>query len=134
MAIFPPASKEHIGAANMAGARIQPRRAKNTAKRAGAETDRQDCARWRRLIGHILQLVKASSCDPACAPDRVSYGLGMPASKRPTSEDAAIARRSLLEGLGGDKDIFEVSSRVCGPADCGCNGSDGGPLVDSGNS
>jgi hypothetical protein len=57
-------------------------------------------------------LVTASSCDPACALDQVSYGLGMPARKRPTSGDAAIARRSLLDGLGGDKDIFEVMTKL----------------------
>ena len=39
---------------------------------------------------------------------KVSYGLGMPARKRPTSEDAATARRMLLDGLAGDKEIFEV--------------------------
>jgi hypothetical protein len=60
------------------------------------------------LIDHIPQSVKASSCDPACALDRVSYGLGMPAMKQPTSEEAAIARRRLLDGLGGDEDIFEI--------------------------
>jgi hypothetical protein len=32
----------------------------------------------------------------------------MPARKRPTSEDAATARRMLLDGLAGDKDILEV--------------------------
>lgn len=32
----------------------------------------------------------------------------MPARKRPTSEDAATARRMLLDGLAGDQDIFEV--------------------------
>ena len=52
--------------------------------------------------------MKAISCDPACALERVSYGLGMPARKQPTSEGAAIARWRLLDGLGGDKDIFEV--------------------------
>ena len=36
------------------------------------------------------------------------YGLGMPARKGPTSEDAATARRMLLDGLAGGKDIFEV--------------------------
>jgi hypothetical protein len=32
----------------------------------------------------------------------------MPAPKRPTSEDAAAARRILLDGLGRDADIFEM--------------------------
>jgi hypothetical protein len=32
----------------------------------------------------------------------------MPAPKRPTAEDAASARRMLLDGLAGDQDIFEV--------------------------
>lgn len=50
----------------------------------------------------------ASSCDPAGALGPVLYGLGMPARKRPTSEDTATARRMLLDGLAGDKDIFEV--------------------------
>jgi hypothetical protein len=32
----------------------------------------------------------------------------MPAPRRPTSEDAAAARRILLDGLGRDADIFEM--------------------------
>jgi hypothetical protein len=34
----------------------------------------------------------------------------MPGRKRPTDEDAANARRALLEGLAHDADIFEVLS------------------------
>src|SRR5262249_10489804 len=45
-------------------------------------------------------------------PPRRSTGLlyrrGMPARMRPTPEDAAAARRILLDGLGRDVDIFEM--------------------------
>src|SRR6201987_5865276 len=34
----------------------------------------------------------------------------MPGRKRPTDEDAATARRALLDGLARDADIFEVLS------------------------
>jgi hypothetical protein len=36
----------------------------------------------------------------------------MPARKRPTSEDAATARRTLLEGLARDADVFELLSEL----------------------
>ena len=36
----------------------------------------------------------------------------MPCKKRPTGEDAATARRALLDGLARDADIFEVLSRL----------------------
>jgi hypothetical protein len=34
----------------------------------------------------------------------------MPARKRPTLQDAAIARRAVLDGLARDADLFEVLS------------------------
>src|ERR1700756_2200980 len=36
----------------------------------------------------------------------------MPGRKRPTDEDAATARRALLDGLARDTDIFEVLSEL----------------------
>lgn len=40
------------------------------------------------------------------------YGLGMPAKKRPTPEDAITARRILLDGLARDNDLFELMSEL----------------------
>jgi hypothetical protein len=42
----------------------------------------------------------------------VAYGLGMPARKRPTPQDAVTARRILLDGLARDADIFELVSEL----------------------
>jgi hypothetical protein len=36
----------------------------------------------------------------------------MPVTKRPTSQDAATARRILLDGLGRDADIFDIVSEL----------------------
>ena len=36
----------------------------------------------------------------------------MPARKRPTPEDTAVARRVLLDGLARDADIFELASEL----------------------
>ena len=36
----------------------------------------------------------------------------MPARKRPTPEDTAVARRVLLDGLARDADIFELVSKL----------------------
>jgi hypothetical protein len=38
----------------------------------------------------------------------MAYGLGMPARKRPTPEDAATARRIVLDGLSRDADPSEL--------------------------
>ena len=38
------------------------------------------------------------------------YRRHMPGKKRPTDQDAATARRVLLDGLARDADIFEVLS------------------------
>jgi hypothetical protein len=42
----------------------------------------------------------------------LAYGLGMPARKRPTPEDAIAARRIVLDGLAGDNDIFELMTEL----------------------
>ncbi len=42
----------------------------------------------------------------------LAYGLGMPARKRPTPQDAATARRILLDGLARDADIVELVSEL----------------------
>jgi hypothetical protein len=42
----------------------------------------------------------------------VAYGLGMPATKGPTPQDAVTARRILLDGLARDADIFELVSEL----------------------
>lgn len=41
---------------------------------------------------------------------RLAYGLGMPARKLPTPQDAATARRILLDGLAREAGIFELVS------------------------
>src|ERR1700685_127981 len=48
-----------------------------------------------------------------CSPCRqgrtvLPYGLGMPARKRPTPEDAAAARRILLDGMARDGEVSEL--------------------------
>ena len=45
-------------------------------------------------------------------PPILSYGRDMTARKRPTPEDAAAARRLLLDGLARDADIFELLSEL----------------------
>jgi hypothetical protein len=40
------------------------------------------------------------------------YGLGMPAKKRPTPQDAVTARRILLDGLARDEGIFELMTEL----------------------
>ena len=42
----------------------------------------------------------------------MAYGLGMPARKLPTPQDAAAARRMLLDGLARDADILELVSEL----------------------
>jgi hypothetical protein len=42
----------------------------------------------------------------------LAYGQGMPARKLPTPQDAATARRILLDGLVRDADIFELVSEL----------------------
>jgi hypothetical protein len=42
----------------------------------------------------------------------VAYGLGMPARKRPTPQDAVTVRRILLDGLARDADIFDLVSEL----------------------
>ncbi len=42
----------------------------------------------------------------------LAYGLGMPARKLPTPQDAATARRILLDGLGRDADIFVLVNEI----------------------
>ena len=42
----------------------------------------------------------------------MAYGLGMPARKLPTSEDAATARRIVLDGLARDADLFELVTEL----------------------
>jgi hypothetical protein len=39
----------------------------------------------------------------------VPYGLGMPARKRPTPQDAATARRILLDGMARDSEVSELA-------------------------
>ena len=45
-------------------------------------------------------------------PPILSYGRDMTARKRPTPEDAAAARRLLLDGLARDADISELLSEL----------------------
>jgi hypothetical protein len=42
----------------------------------------------------------------------MAYGLGMPARKVPTTEDAATARRIVLDGLARDTDLFELLTEL----------------------
>jgi hypothetical protein len=42
----------------------------------------------------------------------MAYGLGMPARKRPTPEDAAGARRIVLDGLARDADLSELVTEL----------------------
>ncbi|MGB6578106.1 MAG: hypothetical protein WBF34_09305, partial [Streptosporangiaceae bacterium] len=42
----------------------------------------------------------------------LTYRRNMPARKRPVAEDAAAARRVLLDGLARDADIFELVSEL----------------------
>jgi len=42
----------------------------------------------------------------------LAYGLGMPARKLPTPQDAAAARRMLLDGLARDAGIVELASEL----------------------
>ena len=42
----------------------------------------------------------------------MAYGLGMPARKVPTTEDAATARRIVLDGLARDADLFELITEL----------------------
>lgn len=42
----------------------------------------------------------------------LTYGLGMPASKRPAPRDAVTARRILIAGLSRDAGIFEIVSEL----------------------
>jgi hypothetical protein len=42
----------------------------------------------------------------------ITYGLGMPASSLPTPEDAAVARRIVLDGLARDADLFELVTEL----------------------
>ena len=41
-------------------------------------------------------------------PAALVYRRDMPGRKRPTAEDAMTARRTLLDGLARDADVFEV--------------------------
>jgi len=41
-----------------------------------------------------------------------AYRLGMPARKLPTPQDAAAARRILLDGLAGDSDMSELAGEL----------------------
>jgi hypothetical protein len=42
----------------------------------------------------------------------MAYGLGMPPRKLPTPQDAAAARRIVLDGLARDTDLFELVTEV----------------------
>ena len=42
----------------------------------------------------------------------VAYGLGMPARKLPTPQDAAAARRIVLDGLARDADLSELAAEL----------------------
>jgi hypothetical protein len=42
----------------------------------------------------------------------VAYGLGMPARKLPTPQDAAAARRIVLDGLADDTDLSELVTEL----------------------
>ena len=42
----------------------------------------------------------------------LDYGRGVPATKRPTAQDAATARRILLDGLAQDAEMFELVSQL----------------------
>ena len=42
----------------------------------------------------------------------MAYGLGMPPRTLPTPQDAATARRILLDGLARDADIFELADEL----------------------
>ena len=42
----------------------------------------------------------------------LAYCRCMPASKRPTAENAVTARRVLLDGLARDADVFELATEL----------------------
>ena len=42
----------------------------------------------------------------------MAYGLGMPARKLPTPQDAAVARRIVLDGLARDADLSELVTKL----------------------
>ncbi len=51
---------------------------------------------------------------PPCRRARtvLPYGLGMPARKRPTPQDAATARRILLDGMARDTGVSELAGQL----------------------
>ena len=51
---------------------------------------------------------------PLCRRARtvLPYGLGMPARKRPTPQDAATARRILLDGMARDTEVSELAGEL----------------------
>ena len=55
---------------------------------------------------------RRASAGKAAAKMVVPYGRGMPARKRPTPEDAVVARRVLLDGLARDADVWELVSEL----------------------
>src|SRR5690348_3931802 len=51
-------------------------------------------------------------CESARRPLALPYRRCMPARKRPTLEDTATARQTLLDGLARDIDIFQLVSEL----------------------
>ena len=61
-------------------------------------------------VGSALRDTAARECCRAVAV--VAYGLGMPARKLPTPQDAAAARRIVLDGLARDADLSELVTEL----------------------
>src|SRR5271169_6208801 len=80
-------------------------------------TGRGSSQSWRSRTGatptgHDKARPSGPCRSPAPAAAVVAYGLGMPARKLPTPQDAAAARRMLLDGLARDADILELVSEL----------------------
>src|SRR5262245_10128712 len=79
-------------------------------------TGRGSSRSWRSRTGATpIGHDKPRSSEPCGSPTelwRLAYVLGMPARKLPTPQDAATARRILLDGLAGDADIFGLVSEL----------------------
>ncbi len=59
-----------------------------------------------------LTSVPADGCEGGLRLTVLLYRRYMPGKKRPTDQDAATARRALLDGLARDADIFQVLSEL----------------------
>jgi hypothetical protein len=64
-------------------------------------------AAWRPLMAGLCARGQQGA-GTRVPPTVVAYGLGMPARKTPTPQEAVTARRILLDGLARDADIFEL--------------------------